>query len=384
MKQNDLGGLFTNPLIMNAISQFNPQQGQRLQDLALQQRQYQDSQRQQQEFELKQQEAIRQQTLAKSLPQALQGIDFSDPNTAYQQLVQVGLKPQEALPIIAQFANINAGKEQSELNKQRFGLEEKGFGLKEKELGLKERALQAKISGESNKLGQPRKLSAAEIRINKTNLDKLNSSAKASSEQLKQLAGLEKAYEIFDKEAKGKIGAGSFASNWLPQSDESEGFGKKFKQGLENTLYSDKARNALHTIKKVNSLLLQNRINAQKGNGPITDILKKEIKQGLPNPEILPEARRENIQSLKREAFKNILEQQFFSTWSKLNGRDTDETGAAFTQFIENFPIVDDKGNPNKDILKMIPQFVSEFLRSTGQDNEPTDQGLEQYFNFED
>lgn len=149
MKQNDLGGLFTNPLIMNAISQFNPQQGQRLQDLALQQRQHQESQRQQQEFELKQQEDIRQQTLAKSLPQALRGIDFSDPNTAYQQLVQVGLKPQEALPIIAQFANINAGKEQSELNKQRFGLEEKEYGLKEQELGLKRAKNAFDMSGAS-------------------------------------------------------------------------------------------------------------------------------------------------------------------------------------------------------------------------------------------
>lgn len=186
MKQNDITSLFTDPLFMQGIGRINPQEGQRLQDLALQQRQHQESQRQQQEFELKQQEAIRQQTLAKSLPQALQGIDFSDPNTAYQQLVQVGLKPQEALPIIAQFANINAGKEQSELNKQRFGLEEKEYGLKEQELGLK----RAKNAFDMSGIASPEE----KIKIEKELRAELKDSKKAyehvseSFNNIKQLA----------------------------------------------------------------------------------------------------------------------------------------------------------------------------------------------------
>ena len=39
---------------------------------------------------------------------------------------------------------------------------------------------------------------------------------------------------------------------------------------------------------------------------------KKEIKEGLPRPDILPEARKENIKSLKQEALKNNKRKTYY------------------------------------------------------------------------
>lgn len=414
----DYSQILMNPLFAAGLKGNGNPIGQALLDSSQVQRQNElaESEIQKNQFEI--QEKQREAMLAKSLPQVLKEIDWNNPQEAQAKLAGAGLKPQE----IHTLFGVHKGIQDVDYNKNKLShemnVDNQTLGLRREELGQRraehsqEKAIKPTffegadkqqyevfvnpetgqrearmLPGQGGELGvQPRKITAAEIRLNKTNLDKLNGVAKSSSEQLKQLTALEKAYEQFDKEATGSIGAGSYTSSLLPQSDEHEGFGKKVKQGIENTLYSDKARNALHTIKKVNSLLLQNRISAQKGNGPVTDILKKEIKQGLPNPEILPEARKENIKSLKREAFKNIIEQQFVSTWSKVNNRDTDEAGAAFNSFIDSIPIVDENGNPNKEALKLIPIFVKEFLGTPSQSQimPSGDEGFEQYnYNFE-
>ncbi len=392
MKNNDLGSILTNPLFMSGISGLNPAEGKNLQNLALEQRAQQQQQMQMQQHEATQQKALRDQQMAEALPQLLRDTDFSNPSQAWQKLTQAGVEPDKAALIVTRIGELSQGPKPEYFRgangQQHEIMVNPETGMKEaKPIPGQASAPIKPVGSTGNEVGQPRKLTAGEIRLNKVNLDKLNASAKSSTEQLKQLTALEKAYETLDKESTKSTGSGSFISALLPESDQPEGLWKKTKQGIENAAYNDKARSALHTIKKVNSLLLQNRIATQSAGGKqVTDVLKKEIKAGLPNPEVLPEARKENINSLKREAFKNIVEQQFFSTWSKMNGRDTDETGAAFNAFVESFPIVDENGNPKKEVIKLIPQFVREFLSSSGQEQSApeSNQGFEQYnYDFE-
>ena len=362
MKGFDLGALLTNPSFIAGAQGMFPSLGNSLSQGALEQRQQQQHQMQQQQFQMQQQEALRAQERAQLLARLIQEgvLDPSDLNGSMQNLIARGVKPEAAMPLIGQLATIQNQLASQGVAQENLGLNKERLNLDRQRVALAQQKFNDKKNGTSNQ----RKLTTSEIRLNKANLDKLNSTAKASAEQLKQLDTLEKVYQTFDKEAQGSIGSGSFVSSLLPKGGNEDGILNSAQQLGENTIYSDKARAALQTIKKVNSLLLQQRIEAKKGGGPVTDVLKKEIKEGLPRPEILPEARNENIKSLRSEAFKNILEQQFFTEWSKLNGRDTDGAGAAFQKLVSAIPIVDENGQPNKELLKDIPKLVREFLES--------------------
>jgi hypothetical protein len=378
---NFLKQLHSNPLFLSGIAQANPGAQNPLIQAAAFQRQQEEAQRQQDAFEMERQQALSdqeqsegQRMMQESLPELLSQLDPNDIKGSWRQLLQAGVKPEAASVIIKQ------------LNEARgmLGAENPQALVKPQAVQPVSKAQNKILAKEGiNQFGTPvRKLTAAEIRLNKANLDKLNVTSKASAEQLKQLDALDKAYATFDKETGGKSGAGSYLSSLLPESGENEGFTKRLKVGIENTFYSDKARNALHTIKKVNSLLLQKRIEEKKGTGQVTDVLKKEIKEGLPRPDILPEARKENIKSLKQEALKNILEQQFYSTWSQFNQRDTDQAGAAFQQFLSTVPLIKPDGSLNKELLQQIPTIVQEYLSEPNKAQEQ--QGFENFnYNFE-
>ncbi len=354
------------PGYIGAVQLLNPRFGEQLAGAALEQRKQEEAQQQQQKHEFEKARFQREEQQAEALLQGLGDVDFSDPNKALQQLQQRGLSADVATKLIGQHADIQNAKEGRQIQREELGLRHQEFNLRKAESAIKQQVNAIKLRNEEMGIVPARKLTAGELRINKQNIDKANAKASASSSVLKQIDALEKAYDVFDAEAPRGAKAGGLVSAFLPGNDE-HGLWAGAKQGVENAVYSDKARAALHTIKKVNSHLLQSKINAEKGSGTqVTDILKKEIKSGLPNPEILPEARKENIKSLKQAAYKDILQQQFLTTWSQLNGRDTDEAGAAFQRFVEEVPLVDESGRVNQQALEMIPQVVSENLGRGG------------------
>ncbi len=366
MKGLDWAGALTNPLVIAGIRGNNPRMGDQLAAAALESRAQQQQAMQKQEFESKQRDRVRAIQQEEVLKQQFGDINFANPQQAMEQLIAKGLDANQALSIIGKQQEFINAKEGRDIQRENLSLSRQRFGLEKEEHNLKKQIAELKAQNEAAGITAPRKLTAGELRINKQNLDKANAKASASSSVLKQIDALEKAYDVFDKEAPRGAKAGGLISAFLPGNDE-HGIWAGAKQGVENAIYSDKARSALHTIKKVNSHLLQSKINAEKGSGTqVTDILKKEIKSGLPNPEILPEARKENIKSLKQAAYKDILQQQFLTTWSQLNGRDTDEAGAAFQRFIEETPIIDDGGNINRQALQMIPKVVNENLGGGG------------------
>lgn len=362
---------------------LNPTIGQQLTGAAVQQREQQTLQMHQAEAERKKQEALREQMMRQALPDVLSQIDWQNPQNAQSQLAQAGLGPQE----IATLFNIHKGGTELEQQDRSIGLRGQELALRKEGLGLQRQAMSLKAfeaARKANGGNEPRKLTPAEIRLNKANLEKLDVNAKASQEQLKQLEALEKAYETFDKEATGPLSAGSFISNLLPESGGSGVFHKGGK-AIENTLYNDKARASLHTINKINSLLLQQRVKTLKGAGNV--FIEKQIKEGLPRADIAPEARKENINSLKQEAFKNLLEQKFFTTWSELNGKDTNSAGAAFQEFLSTIPLADESGKLNATILQEIPSAVQDFLigsNPANDDESSSDEGFENFnYNFE-
>lgn len=362
MKGFDWSQALMNPLVIAGIRNNNPKFGEQLAGAAVENRAQQTQAMQKQEFENKQKDRVRALQEQEVLRQNFGDVDFANPAKAAEQLQAKGLDANQALTIIGKHQEFQNAKEGRDIQREQLSLSKQRFGLEREDHDLRKQVAEIQRQNEASGIVPPRKLTAGELRINKQNLDKANAKASASSSVLKQIDALEKAYDVFDKEAPRGAKAGGLISAFLPGNDE-RGLLAGAKQGVENAIYSDKARSALHTIKKVNSHLLQSKINAEKGSGTqVTDILKKEIKSGLPNPEILPEARKENIKSLKQAAYKDVLQQQFLTTWSQLNGRDTDEAGAAFQRFIEQTPIIDDNGNINREVLKMIPQVVNESL----------------------
>jgi hypothetical protein len=113
---NFIDKLHQNQNYLGGISAFNPQGGQRLMDQALFMRQQQEGQRQQEAHEMKKNEALRSQQLAKALPQLLNQIDITKPNDALKALGAAGVPPKEALTLLKQIQDLNDTKVEDKFN----------------------------------------------------------------------------------------------------------------------------------------------------------------------------------------------------------------------------------------------------------------------------
>ena len=169
MKDFNLGNIssiFTNPLYQAGVNITNPRMGKSLAEAALEQRAQQTHQREQQKFEFEREEALRKQQMEKMLPEALKGVDWSDPQAAFQQLVQKGADPQAALTFMSQMNQANLGQQGMNINEENLGLNKQRFGLEKQELGmrgqknaLEMQKLQKEIEG-TGQLSQEAKMTA--------------------------------------------------------------------------------------------------------------------------------------------------------------------------------------------------------------------------------
>jgi hypothetical protein len=140
---NSLGSLTNNPQFIAALGQINPGVGQSLTQAALLQQQQQEEARRQQDFQNQQAEQQRAMMLQQKLPEILQNIDWSNPQSAQSALASAGLKPQE----IATLFNIHAGNQELGFRGEEIGLKRQGLGLEQQAMSLRQQQLMNELAG---------------------------------------------------------------------------------------------------------------------------------------------------------------------------------------------------------------------------------------------
>lgn len=291
-------------------------------------------QNEQQNQQMKQAEYQRKQYIDQALPQILSQLnDIPDPTMKLQALVEYGVPIQDAALILERIGAVG----NNNINKSMEG-----------------------IKNSSSSMPEPRKLSATELRTNSNTLRDLNNIRRNSEKELRLLEDSEQAFEDYDKNAGYFSEAGSLLSK-IPLP--------KF---AENLTLNESAQTAKQKIDKLNSQLFQNRVAGLGSRA--TDAAKAEILKGLPQTSLTRDARRDLLDTKKRENYDNILRAEFFDQWAKANGNDLNGAEGAYSDFINSVDLLDENGNVNKKLLKMIPGVVNGDLEleNEGEDEEYT------------
>jgi len=286
-----------------------------------------------------QQELQRQQYATQMLPQIASELSGLAPEEAFGKLVESGLDPREAILITEKFSRQapksetftgpNNVRYNTQINQETGALEAKPIAG---QLGIS--------GGDENQIP-----TAAEIRINANEINKLGETARNSMRELRLLEDSEKAFEDFDKYTGQYTGPGTVVSKFAPKA-------------LENSLYNKEAQTAKQKINKLNSQLFQNRVKMLGGSA--TDTAKEEILKGMPSVELNPEARRDLLQTKKRENYENILRSKFFDEWYKTHNKNLAGAEDAFSSFVNSSQLMDENDNINKALLNQINQGTKE------------------------
>lgn len=253
--------------------------------------------------ELQQNEFRRKQYLAAILPDVIKNLS-PNPQEALSTLTQVGVPPQEGALI----------------------LERMGIGGR--------RNLSTGIS-------------APELKANIQTINNLEKQAQFAERELRLLEDSEEAFKDFDKNTGSWTGAGSVVSKTLSM----------LPKAAENIAFNKKAQTAKQEIDKLNSQLFQNRVVGLGSRA--TDTAKEQIIKGLPTTDLNPEARKDVLQTKKRENYEQIVRARFFKEWANTYNRDLSEATKAFDQYLEQIPLLKENGEINKDAVKSIPAFLS-------------------------
>lgn len=324
MNQND--NVFNNPQFLAGLAMIRGVPAHEAYVNAAQQVQ------QMQKAQMEQQAFQRQQYAMQALPQIAQKLYNSPPQEAFQELVNIGIEPKEALVLL------------DAIQKQSMPDTFKGPGdvqyMKSfnRELGEWEaKPLRGQMSENT-----PAPTSS-EIRTNNNEITKLRQNARGAARELRLLEDSAKAFEDFDTSTGENIGAGTLVSKLLPNK-------------VDNLIYDKKAQTAKQEIAKLNSQLFQNRVSALGGSA--TDAAKQEILKGLPTTELTKEARNDLINTKKRENYEQILRSKFFDEWYKTNNKNLTGAEDAFNAFLSGRDLIDQNGNLNKSLLNEIPQTI--------------------------
>lgn len=267
--------------------------------------------------QMEQQNAAKAQYLQQALPEIIQGLDPQNPQEALSKLAAAGISPQEGALIL-----------------ERLGVGGRGKGR----AGLS--------AGAETSAGLP--LNNNELKVFSNTLQTFDNQARSAEKELRLLEDSEKAFNEFDKNTGNWTGAGGALTrslSFLPKV-------------AENAVYNKNAQTAKQEIDKLNSQLFQNRVMSL---GPrATDAAKEQIVKGLPTTELNPAAREDVLKTKKRENFEQILRSRFFSEWSRLHGKDLNGAEAAFSDFLESVPLLDERGKINKNAISEIQNFIGQ------------------------
>lgn len=285
---------------------------------------------QMQQAQLAQQNAQRQQFALQALPQIAGKLYNAAPAEAFQELVNIGIDPKEAVILIDAIQKQNMPQTFKGPNNVEYS---KSFNRETGEWQAKP------LTGQNNTNGQ--QLSNAEIKINADKIASLNADAGYSNEELRLIKNSENAFKEFDENTGNYTGPGTLASKLVPDK-------------ADNLIYNSNAQKAKQTIDKLTSRLLENRNKAAKGSE--SDFRTEQKLKGLPSIGLNPEARKDLIRELKEQNYIRILKSKFFDEWYKNNNKDLSGAEDAFIQFINSQDVVDKEGNLNKNLLNQIKQ----------------------------
>jgi len=76
---------------------------------------------------------------------------------------------------------------------------------------------------------------------------------------------------------------------------------------------------------------------------------------------LTPEARKDLVNTKKRDNYEQILRARFFNEWAKLNNKDLNSAEDAFGSFLNSADIIDENGKINKELYNQIPTIVNEY-----------------------
>lgn len=297
-----------------------------------------------QQSQAAQQEQQRTQALSQQLPRLLRETDTQDPYALFNTLIQNGIAPNEAALIVERLR----GPQNSMVNKANTFSGPGGIKFESFTNPETGRLESREIPGQREAINV-RPLSVSELRINSTKLKDLDNDARNAEKELRLLEDSEEAFRDFDKSAgvESWTGAGSIVSKYVPK-------------GVDNIFYNKNAQGAKQKIDKLNSQLFQNRVAILGARG--TDAAKKEIIKGLPSIELTPEARRDVLDTKKREGYEQVLRSKFFNEWSKRNNKDLNGAEVAFGELLNSESLISAEGKLNKNLLKNIPSIVNEYV----------------------
>jgi hypothetical protein len=195
-------------------------------------------------------------------------------------------------------------------------------------------------------------LTAAEKRTQATEKAEFARAAAAGTKELRILHDLEKAFKGYDEASAAHTRAGGLIASTkkLPFLNEEQ---------TNATLYNKKQLTYKNEIDKLNSQLYQARIASVPA---ATDVFKVEVEKGLPRTSVTKEARDEVIRSKKREVAQAIIRNKFFNDWAKFNNGDRTGAEDAVRYIEDNYDIVNERGEINKELLKQLPFLAAELL----------------------
>lgn len=197
-------------------------------------------------------------------------------------------------------------------------------------------------------------LSAAEKRTQAAEKAEFARAAAGGSKELRILEDLDKAFEGYDKHSGG---AGLTAGGFFASTKKIPGILNE--EQTNALLYNKDQLKYKNEIDKLNSQLYQARLSSVPAK-MATDAFKSELEKGLPRVSITADARKEIINSKKREIVQSIVRNKFFNDWEKLNHGDRTGAEDALRQLESEYEYLDENNKPNKDLMKKLPSIVKQ------------------------